>query len=115
MAFYKQPCIHCGMLVDRDARFCPSCGSRSPFGYLCPACLRAVNKGDMLCAGCGRPLYVVCPACGGRTFAQENCERCGGSLLIRCQNKRCGVMQFFDNDRCTACGAKIKRPGKVGR
>ncbi|MDR1796661.1 MAG: zinc ribbon domain-containing protein [Clostridiales Family XIII bacterium] len=115
MATYKQPCIHCGALVERDARFCPSCGSGSPFGYLCPACLRSVQKGsEAVCAGCGRPLYTTCPICGGRTFvAQERCEACGAYLMIRCPNKRCGVAQFFENGKCTACGKTIKPKDRV--
>ena len=112
MASYKQTCIHCGMLVDRDVRVCSACGSRSPFGYLCPSCLRPVEKGQPLCAGCGRPLYVACPFCGKPTFVQERCEQCGQGLLVRCGNKRCGAAQFFENTRSTACGKKIK--AKIG-
>jgi len=109
MASYKQPCAHCGTLVDRDVRFCPHCASASPFGYACPACLREVSKTQQVCAGCGRPLYISCPFCGEQTFVQEKCERCGESLVVQCMNKRCGVMQFFQNAKCTACGKKIKR------
>lgn len=83
-----------------------------PFGYLCPSCLRPVEKGQPLCAGCGRPLYVACPFCGKPTFVQERCEQCGQGLLVRCGNKRCGAAQFFENTRCTACGKKIK--AKIG-
>ncbi|NLM77499.1 MAG: hypothetical protein GX173_05345 [Ruminococcaceae bacterium] len=108
MAFYKQPCIHCGTLVERDARFCPACGSSSPFGYLCPSCLRPIEKNQMLCSGCGRPLYVPCPHCAQQTFVDERCGHCGQSLMILCENKRCGVLQFFENSKCTACGKKIK-------
>ncbi len=108
MASYKQTCIHCGKLVVRDARFCDGCGSQSPFGYLCPACLLPVEKGQTFCHGCGRTLYITCPFCGKRSFAGERCECCGNSLMLRCLNKRCGVMQFFENTRCTACGKKIK-------
>lgn len=109
MASYKQACMHCAALVDRDVRFCPSCGSQSPFGYLCPACLRPVLKGQPLCAGCGRTLYLICPFCEKQTFVQERCEQCGKSLMVTCGNKRCGVLQFFQNTKCTACGKKIKR------
>jgi len=108
MATYKQPCLHCGELIDRDARFCPRCASRSPFGYACPACLRPIEKGQPLCAGCGRPLYIACPACGGQTFVGDKCEQCGAGLLVQCTNKRCGQYQFFENANCTACGKKIK-------
>ena len=113
MASYKQTCIHCGTLIDRDVRFCPTCGSQSPFGYLCPSCLRPIAPGQPLCAGCGRPLYVSCPHCGEPTFVGERCDRCGQSLMVRCENKRCGALQFFLNQRCTVCGKKCK--AKLGK
>jgi hypothetical protein len=108
MAFYKQPCIHCGELIDADARLCNRCGSRSPFADSCPSCLRVVQKSDNLCAGCGRPLYIPCPHCRGTTFVQDTCQRCGKSLMVQCENKRCLQPQFFQNIKCTACGKKIK-------
>lgn len=108
MATYKQSCIHCGKLIDRDARLCPLCSSMSPFGYLCPTCLRPIEKGTPVCAGCGRPLYVECPSCGGQTFVQERCELCEAGLMVYCENKRCGAMQFFQNTKCNACGKKIR-------
>ena len=113
MATYKQTCIHCGSLIDRDARFCPVCASNSPFGYQCPACLRDIVKGQAVCAGCGRQLYILCPICGGRSFVQEKCEACYASFMIRCKNPRCGVLQFFENEICTACGKKIKPKDRV--
>ena len=109
MATYKQPCIHCRGLLDRDARFCPACGSSSPFGYACPACLRAVERGWMRCAGCGRPLYTACPHCGQQTFAAKTCGACGKTLMVICPNKRCGAAQFFENQLCTACGKQLKK------
>jgi len=114
MASWKQPCIHCGSLLASDSRFCPACGSGSPFGYLCPSCLHPTDKSQALCPGCGRPLYVACPRCGGRTFVQEQCEQCGGTLMRRCGNPRCGVLQFFENKKCTACGKKLG-PAEFGR
>ena len=107
MATYKQPCLHCGEFIDRDSRLCPKCASRSPFGYLCPTCLRSIEKDEVVCAGCGRSLYVVCPSCLGRTFVDERCEQCGAGLMIKCGNRRCGELQFFENTKCTACGKKL--------
>jgi len=109
MAFYKQPCMHCGLLVDRDARFCPGCGSDSPFSFHCPACLRETSGKDPVCAGCGRPLQIACPKCGEKTFAGSLCQQCGGDLTVDCPNPRCGQRQFFQNKRCTACGKKLKK------
>lgn len=112
MASYRQPCAHCGAYIDRDARFCPACQSVNPFGYLCPTCLQPIEKCEVVCAGCGRNLYIDCPVCGKQTFVQEVCEVCGGSLTIRCQNPRCHALQFFENTKCTACGKKIKHNKK---
>jgi RNA polymerase subunit RPABC4/transcription elongation factor Spt4 len=113
MATYKQTCMHCGTLIDRDARFCPTCGSQSPFGYLCPTCLRPVDRSQIVCQGCGRPLHITCPICGGTTFVDERCDVCGTYFMIKCPNKRCGVKQFFQNEKCTACGVKIKEKHRV--
>ncbi len=107
MATYKQPCVHCGTFIDGDVRVCPACLSKSPFGYSCPTCLKPIQKGVAICSGCGRPLYVNCPACGQLTFVQERCEKCGSGMMVLCENKRCGVPQFFQNTKCTACGHKI--------
>ncbi len=109
MASYKQKCIQCGALVDRDVNRCPSCGSMNAFGYHCPVCAKTIEKGQRLCSDCGRALYATCPHCGKTTFVFDKCENCGGSLMVKCQNDRCGVPQFFENTKCTACGKKIKR------
>jgi len=109
MATYKQPCIHCGAFVERDSRLCPKCGSRSPFGYQCPICLRSVRRDDAVCSGCGRPLTTACPHCWQQTFiGGGQCEACRKTLLIHCENKRCGQPQFFENKKCTICGKPIK-------
>jgi len=108
MASYKQPCVHCGTYIERDARSCPSCQSGSPFGFLCPNCLRPIEKAQLTCAGCGRALHIHCPTCGRQTFVQDGCEACGASLMVRCQNPRCARMQFFENTKCTACGKRMK-------
>ena len=112
MASYKRPCIQCGAYIEPDSRFCPSCQSHSPFGYLCPVCLRPVEKSQTICSGCGRPLYTSCPASGKQTFVQGKCEQCGDALMIPCQNPQCGAPQFFENTKCTACGKKIKTSKK---
>lgn len=109
MATYKQPCVHCGELIERDAHLCPKCASRSPFGHLCPTCNRPIQKGGPVCSGCGRPLYVTCPSCHQQTFVDERCEVCGAGLMIYCSNTRCGALQFFENTKCTVCGKKIKQ------
>ncbi|NMA34830.1 MAG: hypothetical protein GX940_09845 [Clostridiaceae bacterium] len=109
MAFYKEPCIHCGYFLPRDAQFCSGCGSRSPFIYSCPTCLREIKKEENFCLGCGRPLYIMCPKCLEKTFIQERCEHCGESFLVQCPNKRCQAYQFFQNTKCTACGKVLRK------
>ena len=113
MATYKQPCIHCKEMIERDSRFCPRCASRSPFGFQCPTCFKPIERGYAVCSGCGRKLNITCPVCGGQTFVgSEKCDACGKLLMIRCENKRCGELQFFENSRCTACGKAIKNAMK---
>ncbi|HPY36504.1 MAG TPA: zinc ribbon domain-containing protein [Clostridia bacterium] len=108
MAEYKQPCIHCGALIESDSRYCVFCKSPSPFGYICPSCHRLVQKRQTLCAGCGRELIVICPVCQKQTFAGHICDVCGASLMKQCDNPRCLEPQFFQNTKCTACGKKFK-------
>jgi len=110
MATYKQPCIHCDTMIDRDARICINCLSRNPFGYHCPTCMKPIEKGQVACSNCTRVLYVNCPICGAQTFVGERCDACKVSLLVQCSNPRCEQMQFFQNEKCTACGKKLKDP-----
>ncbi|MDR3359585.1 MAG: zinc ribbon domain-containing protein [Bifidobacteriaceae bacterium] len=113
MATYRQPCVHCGSLVGRDSRLCQVCGSRNPFVYRCPACLKAVARPDAVCGGCGRSLTVACPFCRAAAFAgKEQCDSCGHSLMVLCQNRRCRRLQFFENAICTVCGKPIKNAAK---
>lgn len=109
MATFKKPCMHCGELIDGNNRICAKCGSRSPFGYQCPKCLKPIERGTVLCSGCGRQLMTQCPICGGATFAgSEKCDTCGRNIMIRCENKLCGEPQYFENTKCTVCGKEIK-------
>jgi len=113
LATYKQPCVHCGGMIERDSRLCSKCGSRSPFGFQCPTCFKPIVRGNAVCSGCGRPLVTTCPICGGQTFVgSDKCDACGKSLMIRCENQRCGELQFFENTKCTACGKVIKKADK---
>jgi RNA polymerase subunit RPABC4/transcription elongation factor Spt4 len=105
--------MRCGEMIERDSRTCPKCGSMSPFRFQCPTCLRTIEKGNALCAGCGRPLSVVCPFCKGQTFAgSEKCDSCGKLLMVKCENKRCNQLQYFQNVKCTGCGKPIKNAEK---
>jgi len=113
MATYKQPCIHCGEMIERDSRYCAKCASSSPFGYHCPGCLKDIKRGDTVCSGCGRPLLTKCPFCGAPVFAgSERCGICSRSVMICCENKRCNQLQFFENTKCTVCGKSIKKAAK---
>ncbi|MCL1917768.1 MAG: hypothetical protein FWG14_05565 [Peptococcaceae bacterium] len=109
MATYKQPCLHCGAMIERDSRICPQCHSLSPYGYRCPTCLRTIQKGQQVCSGCRRTLYVPCPTCKNMTFTGERCDFCGQGLMVHCTDSRCGNLQFFENMYCTDCGKKINK------
>lgn len=108
MAFYKQPASTVARSSTGTSASALPAGAAAPFGYLCPACLRPIEKGQARCQGCGRVLYTVCPKCGSQTFVQEYCERCGAPLMRLCPNSRCGALQFFENEKCTVCGKKTK-------
>jgi len=113
MASYKKPCIHCNEMIEGDSRVCTKCASRSPFGYNCPNCNKEIQRGYAVCSGCGRGLLTVCPFCSGQTFVgSERCDICRKPLLVYCENKRCGQLQFFENQKCTACGKPIKNAKK---
>gem|GEM_PF-880533 len=100
MASYKQPCIQCGELIDRDGLFCPKCGSHNPFGYHCPYCRKAIDRGDLVCAGCGITLIADCPYCSEQTFVgAERCDSCDKSLMVLCDNKHCSELQYFLSTR----------------
>ena len=113
MASYKQPCFQCGEFIERDSRHCPKCATRTPFGPQCPNCLRPIERGNALCAACGRPLSTACLHCGQPTFVgTDRCDACGKWLMIRCENKMCGEPMFFEIAKCTACGKPIKKAKK---
>jgi hypothetical protein len=100
-------------MIERDSHLCSKCASRSPFGYHCPNCLKEIERGTLVCSGCGRDLMTACPFCGGATFAgSEKCDACGKSVMIRCESQRCGQQQFFENKKCTVCGKPIKKAAK---
>lgn len=114
MSTYNKPCIHCGERIDGDSKYCAKCGSRTPFGFICPNCLKPIERGNLLCSGCGRKLTVNCPLCKAETFVGSGkCEACGRSLLVKCENKRCGELQFFELTKCTVCGKAIKKGESV--
>ncbi len=77
MASYKQTCIHCGNLIDRDSRFVHSVPAKAllvTFAQLAAS----YRKGTTTLFRCGRKLYILCPHCGQQTFAGDQCERCVG-------------------------------------
>lgn len=108
MAGYDKPCIGCGNFIGYDSKFCPVCGRLSPFNDACPSCNAEIKRGWLKCPSCGRDLNITCPHCGATTFVAERCDSCKGSLMIRCEYKNCMAPQFFQNNKCTACGKKIK-------
>jgi hypothetical protein len=56
---------------------------------------------------------TTCPSCSRQAFVgSENCDACGQTLMIRCESKRCGELQFFENTTCTVCGKPIKKAKK---
>ena len=110
MATYKKKCIRCGILIDGDSAACSQCGTRNPFGFNCPVCRTSIDRSQVVCPGCSRPLATPCPNCSQPAFiGDEGCGFCGVSLLRLCPNKRCRQPQFFENTKCTACGKAIKK------
>jgi hypothetical protein len=56
---------------------------------------------------------TTCPYCMNPTFVgAEKCDYCETTMFIKCESKRCGELQFFENKKCTACGKEIKKAKK---
>ena len=50
---------------------------------------------------------TICPVCGKPAGTGKFCNNCGASMALK-ECSRCGALQFFQNQTCTACGKKIK-------
>lgn len=64
-------CTKCGVMVDKDASFCPFCGNPMPVkekpvvvGF-CPVCGAGVTAGQKFCISCGNLIVVA-----GETLVQ---------------------------------------------
>ncbi len=112
MAGYNKQCIGCGELIGYDNRFCPICGRVSPFYDACPSCMAQIKREWQRCPSCGRSLYIACPFCAQKTYVSDKCDNCHAPLTVQCENKLCRSQQFFENQKCTECGKKIKHKGR---
>ena len=100
----RVPHTECTEFTDWEVNFEPTCtevGQKYRFCLECGTKIELLGENEM-----------ICPSCGKNTFVQEKCEHCGAGLMVYCENKRCGALQFFQNTKCTACGKKIK--AKIG-
>jgi len=77
----KIPCINCGALIKKSAKFCPECGTKQ--GLSCPNCGANVKKTSKFC-----------PECGTKLINDKTCE-CGAKLSPKAKF-------------CPECGKDVK-------
>lgn len=47
-------CPGCGIEIERNASFCPNCGTSIPKGNLCANCGAVLDEGAKFCVNCGQ-------------------------------------------------------------
>jgi len=108
MPGYKQPCRHCGKLVDQESNLCPFCGKKNPIFLRCAQCKNPIQQGWKVCTNCGLNLEVKCPKCGQLTIFTDFCDYCGAGFTVICSGKRCKTEQPFIYEKCIKCNKKLK-------
>lgn len=77
----KISCPHCGVAVNKGAKFCSECGKpmEEP-KHKCIKCNAEINKGSKFCPECGasQSLERKCPSCGHKVSPNSKfCPECG--------------------------------------
>jgi len=107
-------CPVCGVVLEKDASNCPSCGAifvDANGMFRCPDCRAELKEGDTFCGRCGRGFDRVnmpsCPQCHIEVSPNaEVCPRCGCLLHDRCPE--CGGELSEDAVTCPTCGADFE-------
>jgi len=91
-------CYRCGKQLESGTRFCPRCGTATPYEngtlsaaparasverameHRCPSCGKSIPADGKFCDGCGQSLTVLCVECGEKLDADTIfCPKCGSS------------------------------------
>lgn len=119
----KVACPHCGAQVDKNVRFCSSCGKEVDVqtpqkqSARCDKCNKEIGIDAKFCPFCG-DLYNPCSECG--VDNDENavvCKGCGAAMPVhcpKCNDRISGDVKFCPNcgeqlqKKCSKCGEGIK-------
>lgn len=108
----KIACPHCGTQVDKNVRFCSSCGKgvgqTAPKRTIhCDKCNKEMDINAKFCPSCG-DLYNPCPKCGEDNAEDAVvCKACGVAMPSRCP--KCDHKIFGDVKFCPDCGVPLQK------
>lgn len=109
----KIACPHCGTQIDKNIRFCPSCGkgmevrAASRQTVHCDKCDKEIDANAKFCPFCG-DLYNPCPKCGADNDGNAAvCKECGTAMPSRCL--KCDNKIFDDAKFCPNCGEHLQK------
>ncbi|MHA1229336.1 MAG: double zinc ribbon domain-containing protein [Candidatus Helarchaeota archaeon] len=124
----KIKCPECNNLIYIDSNFCSYCGAnlkeRKLDSLICPKCGKKVKPDANFCTKCGAPLkkikaepeeilepddpfinHIECHFCGANVPDENRCSACGAKL--RCD---CGSVFKPGAKYCYSCGRKVPLP-----
>jgi membrane protease subunit (stomatin/prohibitin family) len=73
-------CTNCGVSVDENAKFCPSCGNKMKVEKTaCIKCGAMITEGTKFCPECGANQLekIKCSKCGNSVEPHKACSFCG--------------------------------------
>lgn len=122
-----QVCPKCGMMLDKNSRFCSHCGynieskNKSTTEIKCALCGAPLTENSKFCMKCGKKYKpcptckadllddaLVCPVCG--TPVPKKCPVCGN--LVPANGKFCPECGHSMVKKCPKCGTTLDETAK---
>lgn len=109
----KVVCPNCHTSIDKNTRFCPSCGKSTgtevtPKNTVrCDKCNKEIDPNVRFCPFCG-DVYNPCPECGADNDEEAVvCKECGAAMPIYCP--KCSGKIPADAKFCPNCGERLQK------